>query len=266
MANTVITGGTNGIGKALAARLAREGHRVAVVGRSATAPEGVELVRGDLGTVAGTLAVADELAARFDVVDHLVLGAGRFSRRRVVTADGLEHTFALHAVSRFVLVERLLPVVERSAAPVVVSVCGVAGPRGPGIRWDDLALSRRYRAFAAVSQASRAADLLGAGFADRHPGSAVRYVLHNPMFVDSGLGAQVGGLRGKALDVVARRFARSVDDAADQVRRFLADPPTAPLTASRAGAFVPLDRPEFDRATAARLHAVLDAITGLGRA
>jgi NAD(P)-dependent dehydrogenase (short-subunit alcohol dehydrogenase family) len=109
MANAVITGGTNGIGRALAERLAGEGHRVAVVGRSAAAPDGVELIRGDLRTVAGTAAVADEVASRFDVVDHLVLGAGRFTRRREVTADGLEHTFALYAVSRFALVERLLP-------------------------------------------------------------------------------------------------------------------------------------------------------------
>lgn len=261
MANAVITGGTNGIGRSLAERLAREGHRVAVVGRSASAPDGVELVRGDLATIAGTAAVADEVASRFDVVDHLVLGAGRFHRRRVLTADGLEHSFALHAVSRFLLVERLLPVLDRAAAPVVVSLCGVAGLRGPGIRWDDLALSRGFRAMHAVSQGARAVDLLGAGFADRHPDSAVRYVLHNPMFVDSGLGAQVGGLRGRALDVTARLFARSTADAADQVHRFLADPPTAPLTASRAARPVDLDRPEFARPAAARLYALLDGIT-----
>ncbi|MEU4446050.1 SDR family NAD(P)-dependent oxidoreductase [Actinosynnema sp. NPDC050801] len=265
MANTVITGGTNGIGKALAARLAREGHRVAVVGRSAAAPDGVELVRGDLATIAGTAAVADEVASRFDVVDHLVLGAGRFNPRRVVTADGLEHSFALYAVSRFALVERLLPVLERSAAPVVVSLCGVAGLRGPGIRWDDLALSRGYRALGAVSQGARAVDLLGAGFADRHPGSAVRYVLHNPMFVDSGLGAQVGGLRGRALDLAARLFARSTADAAGQVHRFLADPPAASLTASRAGTPVDLARPEFDRTAAARLYTVLEGVTASAR-
>ncbi|MCE6994069.1 SDR family NAD(P)-dependent oxidoreductase [Saccharothrix sp. S26] len=265
MANAVITGGTNGIGRSLAERLAREGHRVAVVGRSAVAPAGVELIRGDLSTVAGTAAVAGEVVSRFDVVDHLVLGAGRFTRRRVVTADGLEHMFALSAVSRFALVERLLLALERSAAPVVVSLCGVAGPRGPGIRWDDLSLSRGFRAFRAVSQGARAADLLGAGFADRHPDSAVRYVLHNPMFVDSGLGAQVGGVRGRALDVVARLFARSTADAADQVHRFLADPPAERLTASRAGTPIDLARPEFDRAAAARLYTVLDDITASAR-
>lgn len=265
MANAVITGGTNGIGRSLAARLAREGHRVAVVGRSATAPDGVELLRGDLSTLAGVAAVADEVADRFDAVDHLVLGAGRFTPRREVTADGLEHSFALYPVSRFLLVERLLPVLERAAAPVVVSLCGVAGLRGPGIRWDDLSLARGYRVFHAVSQGARAADLLGAGFADRHPGSAVRYVLHNPMFVDTGLGTQVGGLRGRALDLVARLFARSADDAADQVRRFLVDPPASPLTASRAGKSVDLDRPEFDRTAAARLYALLDEITASTR-
>jgi NAD(P)-dependent dehydrogenase (short-subunit alcohol dehydrogenase family) len=259
MANAVITGGTNGIGKALAARLASEGHRVAVVGRSPTAPKGVELIRGDLSTVAGTTAVADEVAARFDVVDHLVLGAGRFNPRRVVTADDLEHTFALHAVSRFLLVERLVPALSTTA--VVVSVCGVAGLRGPGIQWNDLALTNKYRPFRAVSQAARAADLLGAGFADRHPDSAIRYVLHNPMFVNSGLGTQVGGLRGKALDAVARLFARNVTDAADQVHQFLTQPPTTPLTASRAGTPINLNRPEFDQTTAARLYTLMDGIT-----
>ncbi|MFC7614308.1 SDR family NAD(P)-dependent oxidoreductase [Actinokineospora soli] len=259
MANVVITGGTNGIGKSLAVRLAREGHRVVVVGRSAVAPAGVELVRGDLGTVAGTAAVGDEVAARFDVVDRLVLGAGTFNRRRVVTADGLEHTFALHAVSRFGLVERLLPLLERSSSPVVVSMCGVGGLRGPGIQWDDMALARRYRAFLAVSQAARATELIGVGFAGRHPDSAVRYVLHNPMFVDSGLGAHVGGVRGRALDLVAKLFAKSVGRAADQVHRFLMDPPAAPVTASRAGKPIALGA-ELDQA-ADRLYAVLDTIT-----
>ncbi|WP_447003430.1 hypothetical protein ACRAKI_27710 [Saccharothrix isguenensis] len=144
--------------------------------------------------------------------------------------------------------------------PVVVSVCGVAGPRAgrpvgrPGVE-------REVPGVPGVSQAARATDLLGAGFADRYPDSAVRYVLHNPMFVDSGLGAQVGGLGGKALDVVARVVARKVDDAADQVRRFLAEPPTAPLTASRAGTRVSLGRPEFDRTTAGRRYSLMDGIT-----
>ncbi|MFD7655129.1 SDR family NAD(P)-dependent oxidoreductase [Actinosynnema sp. NPDC059797] len=261
MANVVITGGTNGIGRALAKRLAAEGDRVVVVGRSADAPAGAELVRGDLTTVAGTTAVAEEVAARFDVLDHLVLGAGWFNRRRSVTPDGLERGFALLVMSRYLLVERLLPALDAAGTPVVVHLCGVAGLRGAGVRWDDLALERGYSAFGATLQAARAVDLLGAGFADRHPGSAVRYVLHNPMLVDTGLGRQVGGPLGRLTDLSARLFGRTPEQAAEQVRGFLANPPAAPLTASRAGKPVDLRRPEFDRESAARLYRVLAGIT-----
>lgn len=261
MGTTVITGGTNGIGAALAARLARAGHRVLVVGRSATAPAGAELIRADLSTIAGTIAAATEVAARAPEVDRLVLGAGRFNRRRVLTPDGLEHTFALYPVSRYLLTDALMPNLSSSA--VIVSVCGVGGLGGAGIQWDDLTLARSYRAFDAVSQVARASELLGAGFRDRYPASPARYVVHNPMFVDSGLGRQVGGLAGRSLDVVARLFAQSSDDAAALIQPFLDGPsvPSVPLTASRRGKPIALDRPVFDRGTAARLYRVLGELT-----
>ncbi|WP_420114892.1 SDR family NAD(P)-dependent oxidoreductase [Pseudactinotalea sp.] len=265
MGTTVITGGTNGIGAALAGRLARAGHRVLVVGRSPTAPAGAELVRADLSTIAGTLAAATEVAARAPAVDRVVLGAGRFNRRRVLTTDGLEHTFALYPVSRYLFTDALMP--HLSGGAVIVSVCGVGGLGGAGIQWYDLTLARSYRAFGAVSQVARASELLGAGFHDHYPASPARYVLYNPMFVDSGLGQQVGGFAGRALDGVARLFAQSSDDAAALIQPFLDGPsvPSVPLTASRRGKPMSLDRPEFDRAAAARLYRVLAELTSSAR-
>ncbi|GAB2498621.1 hypothetical protein GCM10027063_42740 [Promicromonospora xylanilytica] len=270
MTTTLITGGTNGIGAALAERLVRAGHRVLVVGRSASAPAGAELVRADLSTLAGTARAADEIAERADEIDGLVLGAGRFNRRRILTPDGFEQTFALHVVSRYLLTDRLMP--RLTGGAVLVSMCGVAGLGGPGIRWDDLAFEESYRPFAAVSQVARASDLLGAGFHDRYAGGrlavrgsteGVRYVLHNPMFVDSGLGRQVGGLAGKALDGIARILGQPADKAAALVEPFVRTPGAAvePLTVSRKGVLLGIDRPELDRAAAARMYEVLERLT-----
>lgn len=232
-----------------------------VVGRSASSPEGTELVRADLSTLAGTAQAADDVATLVPEIDWLVLGAGRFNRRRTVTADGLEHTFALYPVSRYLLTDRLLPLLTADA--VIVSLCGVAGLGGPGIQWHDLTLSGRYRAFGAVSQGARAADLLGAGFHERYAGSMVRYVLHNPMFVDSGLGRQVGGASGRVLDAVARFLGQPPDTAASLVEPFLvrAGAAVAPLTVSRRGMLLGIDRPELDRTAAARLYEVLEGVT-----
>lgn len=269
MATTVITGGTNGIGAALARRLVQAGHRVLVVGRSASAPASAELVQADLSTVAGTAQAADEIAERTSGIDGLVLGAGRFNRRRTLTPDGIEQTFALHVVSRYLLTHLLVSRLTSDA--VVVSLCGVAGLGGPGIRWDDLNFGKSYRPFAAVSQVARASDLLGAGFRERYAsdGSApsVRYVLHNPMFVDSGLGRQVGGLAGKALDGVARVLGQPTDKAAALVEPFVRDAgaTVGPLTVSRRGVLLGLDRPELDRTAAARLYGVLETLTAAYR-
>ncbi|MEU4361011.1 SDR family NAD(P)-dependent oxidoreductase [Promicromonospora sp. NPDC023987] len=279
MATTVITGGTNGIGAALAGRLVQAGHRVLVVGRSAAAPAGAELVQADLSTLAGTAQAADEIAERTSGIDGLVLGAGRFNRRRTLTPDGLEQTFALHVVSRYLLTDLLVSRLTSDA--VMVSLCGVAGLGGPGIRWDDLNFGKSYRPFAAVSQVARASDLLGAGFHDRYAsvadqpagsaarGSAggLRYVLHNPMFVDSGLGRQVGGMAGKALDGVARVLGQPTDKAAALVEPFVRDAgaTVGPLTVSRRGVLLGVDRPELDRTAAARLYGVLETLTVANR-
>src|SRR5689334_6809491 len=174
MRTVVITGGTRGIGGALADRLRQAGDRVVAIG-SADA---------DLTSVRQTAALADRLPER---VDALVLAAGRFGRRRVVTPEGFEQTFAIGVLSRYLLAERLRPALERASRPVVLNLSGTGGIRAGEVHWDHLQLTSGYSLLAATMQAARANDLLGAGFAARHPDSPVRYVLYNPLFVNSGL-------------------------------------------------------------------------------
>lgn len=73
----VVTGGTQGTGAAVAARLVRGGAKVLAVSRAApgSIPDGVTHVAADLSTPAGVLAVADAADAPVDVLVHVVGGS-----------------------------------------------------------------------------------------------------------------------------------------------------------------------------------------------
>src|SRR5512136_2613742 len=84
----LVTGSTDGIGKATALALARMGHRVLVHGRDpakgravlgevrkAGSP-GPDLFTGDLSTLAGIRGLAAEVRDRYDRLDVLVNNAG----------------------------------------------------------------------------------------------------------------------------------------------------------------------------------------------
>jgi NAD(P)-dependent dehydrogenase (short-subunit alcohol dehydrogenase family) len=248
MRTVVIAGGTRGIGGALADRLRRSGDRVVAIG-SADA---------DLTSIRQTAALATRLP---DKIDVLVLAAGRFDQRRIVTAEGFEQTFAIYVASRFLLTERLRPALERAGTPVILNLSGTGGIRAGRIHWDDLQLSRGYTMFEATMQGARANDLLGAGFTARHPHSPIRYVLYNPLFVNSGMHRQLRQPMRTLVGAAAVLFGSSTIAAAERLATLLAQPPTAPLTALRRGVPVPLTRPEFDTSAAARLYAVLAEAT-----
>jgi len=183
----VITGGTRGIGLALARERLRRGDAVVAVARDPEpgrrfVEEGGErahFVAADLSSVAGTRAVAAQLADRHPTIDALVLGAHRLQPRRTETAEGLEATFALYYLSRYVLVHALAGAL---AGGVVLNLSG-SGLTAGAVAWDDLQLTRRYSSIRANLNAGRANDLLGVAFAERHPD--VHYVAYNPGFVDT---------------------------------------------------------------------------------
>ncbi|MEU4620329.1 hypothetical protein AB0G04_10180 [Actinoplanes sp. NPDC023801] len=243
MRTVVIAGGTRGIGRALAEQMT--GWNVVALGSA----------DGDLSSMTQTRELIGRLPER---IDALVLSAGRFSSRRVVTGEGLERTWAIGVVARYLLADGLRPALERAPRPVILNLCGVGGIRAGRIHWDDLQLTRGYSLLTMTMQGARANDLLGAGFAGRFPGSPIRYVLYNPLFVDSGMHRYFGQPLRSVIGVAAALFGASPAAAAKPLAALLEDPPSAPLTALRRGKPVPLPDP----AGAARLY---DAMEAAGR-
>jgi retinol dehydrogenase 14 len=184
----VITGGTSGIGRAVAESLVRRGGvHVVIVARSAQkAAETVKELCSDTGSVcasfvecdmasfASVRAAAEEICSRHPRVDVLVANAGTITAKRELTEDGHEMTFQVNHLSHFLLVN-LLRSALTSAAPsrVVVVSSDAHFAAWSGMRFDDLDLEHGFRPFAAYAQSKLANILFAYEAAERWAGTGV---------------------------------------------------------------------------------------------
>ncbi|WP_198961474.1 TIGR03618 family F420-dependent PPOX class oxidoreductase [Pseudonocardia sp. MH-G8] len=263
----VISGGTDGIGKAVALAHLGRGGEVAVIGRDEAkgaafledaaalgAADRAHFVRADLSLVAGTRAAIDEIRTIFTRVDALVLCARHHRSTRRVTAEGFEHTFALYYLSRFVLSHEMADLLDAADAPVVLNVAGRPGDGTDAVDWDDLQGERRYDGMRALAQAGRLTDLLGIGFAQDRVSAKARYVLLFPGVVATSFSGEYDAATAAAVEAL-RASATPVDEAILPILDVLDHPPVEPLSAFDTGRRLAVDTPAFDVAPARRLHA-----------
>lgn len=167
----LVTGGTSGIGHAIATGLAREGHHLTLLVRSpergatarqaivAAAPEAVvDLVVCDLSDQASVRRAAAEVRKRRSRLDLLVHCAGVFLPKREVTPDGVEATLATNYLGPFLLTHELLPLLRKSAPARIVSVASRTGKAR--IDLDDLNLEKRSYSYLKAVPASKLAQVL----------------------------------------------------------------------------------------------------------
>jgi NAD(P)-dependent dehydrogenase (short-subunit alcohol dehydrogenase family) len=170
----LVTGGTDGIGKAIARRLAARGAEAFLVGsdpekgaraeselRAWTCNDRVHFLQADLSLMRDTDRLADDLIARIPKLHRLVLSAGVVRGRRLVTPEGVESNFAINYLSRFVLTARLMPLLHSTGAPGAAArivVIGGAAMNGK-IHYDDINLSRNFGILTMVPQFCQANDL-----------------------------------------------------------------------------------------------------------
>lgn len=263
MSRTIlISGGTDGMGRAIALERLARGDRVVAIGSSpakveqlaATAgadADRLHFLRADLSSVTEVERVVGEIGATYDAVDALLLFANRTSRTRVQTAEGFERTFALYYLSRYLLSHRLVPLLARAARPVIVNIAGVGVQKG-AVQWDDPHLTRGYSVVGAQLQAGRANDLLGVSFAEEY-GDKIKVVLYHPGFTKSGDLSPLGFLTRTAIRSLAAVAARPVRESVRPLHDFIDNPPAEPLTAVDRGRTLDLSLPSLDPGNARRL-------------
>ncbi|MFG1703975.1 SDR family NAD(P)-dependent oxidoreductase [Nonomuraea sp. M3C6] len=250
----VITGGTDGMGKALARTYLDRGDTVVVVGRDgAKALPGATFIRADLSLISENRRVIKEVNAGFPVVDVLVLCARFFRTNRFVTGEGVEGTFALDYLSRFLLSYGL------HEPGVIVNVSGPGQPTGL-VQWDDLMLERGYDGMTAQFQAGKANDLLGVGFAARR-GDRSKYVLMHPGGVSTSVAGEYDAATAAHVEAL-KRHGLPVEEGIKPIVARIDEPPAEPLSAFMRERRISVDTPAFDAGAADRLHELTMEVIG----
>jgi len=169
----LVTGASDGIGLAIATRLAGAGAGILMPVRSqakgAAAAEqilsqvptaSVSVRQLDLSSVRSVTDLSAELLAESRPIHILVNNAGVMTPpERIVTDDGLELQFATNHLGHFILTCRILPLLRAGNARVV-SQTSIAA-KSHGVLWDDLQSEQRYRAGRAYASSKAAVALFG---------------------------------------------------------------------------------------------------------
>jgi NAD(P)-dependent dehydrogenase (short-subunit alcohol dehydrogenase family) len=240
---SVVTGGTDGIGRAIALQLACAGHRVIVVGRDtkrgatvvremaavAARPQASEppvFLSADLSSMVATASLADRITALTDRLDALVCCAGAFALRPAWTSEGMERSFALNYLSRFLLINRLLPDLERSPSGRVLLVAN-AGRYRDTLQLQDLEHGHARRGLRLAGSTQFANDVLAVELAERYRHTRLEVTCVYPGIVRTDLFRHAVGVPPR-LAAVLTRVAASVglppEVAAETPAALAADP------------------------------------------
>jgi len=234
MTRTVlITGSTDGIGRATARALAAAGVKVIIHGRTKPKVDAaleqllgelpgaeIEGVSFDLSTQTGVRRGAAAILERLPALHVLVNNAGIFASERTLTDEGVELTFAVNHLAGFLLTELLAERLIASATEApsrVINVSSIAHTRGR-IHVDDLTLSNAWTGYAAYAQSKLAQVMHAASLAEKHAAAKlVAYSLHPGVISTKLLRQGFGPVAGSSTESGAKTSVRlagatSVDD------------------------------------------------------
>lgn len=181
----LVTGATNGIGKATALALARQGASVIIHGRhpgrleatlnelrTATGNPALNTVRADFASLAEVAALSAQLRREFAGLRVLINNAGLLTDRRQLSVDGFELTFAVNVLAPFLLTLGLLDTLKANAPARIVNVASTA-LGGGRVDFSNLQLERGFEGWQAYANSKLMNVLLSNHLAAELAGSGV---------------------------------------------------------------------------------------------
>ena len=167
----MVTGATDGIGKAVAKAIAQRGDTLLIVGRDSNKTEtvlkeivdfssntDVEYFIADLSSQKQVRALSGLVQSKYPKLDVLVNNAGSVFMSRREREDGIEMTFALNHLSYFLLSNLLLPLLKESTGGKIINVSSSAHVKSY-LNFLDLQFNSNYNVIRAYGR-SKLANLL----------------------------------------------------------------------------------------------------------
>ena len=238
----LVTGSTNGIGRATAQALAQMGATVVIVGRNApktaqlvgeiratSGNKNVDSLLADLSSQQEIQRLANEFKNKYSHLHVLLNNAGGTFATRQLSVDGIEMTFALNHLAYFLLTNLLLDTLKASAPARIINVSSGAH-KGGKIDFDNLQGERSYSSFGPYGNSKLANILFTTELARRLEGTGVTVNALHPGLVSTGFGKNNPGFLMKIMGAVIPLVARSPEKGAETSIYLAASPEIQSIT------------------------------------
>lgn len=199
----VITGGTGGIGYAVALALAKKGNTIILQGRdtekgSQIAEElskingsSARFIAADVSTIEGIKQLAGEIKKLTNKIDVLIQATGTLNSQRSETKDGLYGSFAVNYLCKFMLDELLIEELQSAQGKIII----VGGPlrKNALINFEDLQMKTSYSLMKSIGQNMLAIHMHAQEFNKRY-GTSIPINVINAGVVKTGIDRNVKGV------------------------------------------------------------------------
>ena len=223
--NIIITGATDGIGLAAAKEVSKKGYHIGLVGRnpekgkkaietiiSYSGNENLDFFECDLSLVKNVKSLSEQIKQKYNKVDVLLNNAGGANKKKIITSEGLEKTFATNQMNYFVLSTELLDIISESNDGRIVNVASNAHI-GAEVDYGNINSEKSFSAWTSYC-VSKLMNIMFTYQLSLMQDKVSINVLH-PGFVDTNIAGNEGNLIKYIVKFGAKMFARTVDNGAD---------------------------------------------------
>ena len=219
----LITGATNGIGKAAAIKFAESAKSIAFTYRN---EELAEDLKNEMQKINPNLSInsffcdfsvqdsirecADKIKKNLKAIDLFINNAGVVNTEYSETIDGIENTFAVNHLGYFLFTNLLLDLVKKESESRIINVSSAAHHFVKGMQWDDINYKDDFKmGLKAYGQSKLGNILFTKQLAKKLQKDGVTVNAIHPGGVNTSLGNQNNSLLGRVLKIILKPFFRS---------------------------------------------------------